>query len=316
MRDQDIMSSHLGRYPGCTFMAFSTFICSSLDDGSSYLRRDASIDCNLPFHTTMKAYAAVMIAIWPIGMPVLYSYGFWSYWPMISKLRRAELRAKSTKALGKTRRESTSNHRQLEGKLLATLRFLEEGETSALYISDGTRCKVSLTHGKLTLTASNEEFMLELLGGRQPKMSDGKLIVEGMVSFAADDAGARRAQVALAPLEAPPAPGTGAQDRKLSRGLSMLAMFPGLTRPGSAMSGPSLQEWQIAIAREVPELELALDEAEKELRKLRLYPIVCQYELRTLHNRAPRHCRVASMHHVAMSLQVHSTGRLWSAGAS
>ena len=64
-------------YPGCTFISFSTFICSTLDDGSRYLRRDASIDCNDPFHTTMQAYAAVMICIWPFGVPLLYSFGFW-----------------------------------------------------------------------------------------------------------------------------------------------------------------------------------------------------------------------------------------------
>ena len=50
-------------YPGCCFTAFSTFTCSTLDDGSSYLRRDPSIDCNDPFHSAMKGYAAIMIVI-------------------------------------------------------------------------------------------------------------------------------------------------------------------------------------------------------------------------------------------------------------
>jgi len=51
-----------------------------------------------------EVYAGIMIAIWPIGMPLIYAFGFWWYWPMISKLRRAELRHKSTKALSKVAR--------------------------------------------------------------------------------------------------------------------------------------------------------------------------------------------------------------------
>ena len=53
-------------------------------------------------------------------------------------------------------------------------------------------------------------------------------------------------------------------------------------RRGSAGSsaGPSLRDWQVAIAKEVPDEELSLDEAEEELRKLRLAPILLPYELR------------------------------------
>ena len=55
-------------YPGCSFTVFSTFICSSLDDGTRYLRRDASIDCDDPFHRVMEGYATVMICVWPVGV--------------------------------------------------------------------------------------------------------------------------------------------------------------------------------------------------------------------------------------------------------
>ena len=47
-----------------------------------------------------------------------------------------------------------------------------------------------------------------------------------------------------------------------------------------ASSGPSLHAWEVAIAREVPEEELSLDDADKELRQLRLAPIICSFELR------------------------------------
>ena len=56
-------------YPGCTSTAFATFNCSPLDDGSRYLRIDADIDCNHPFHTTMEAYASVMIGASAVTEP-------------------------------------------------------------------------------------------------------------------------------------------------------------------------------------------------------------------------------------------------------
>ena len=56
---------------GCAFTAFSTFICSSLDDGSRYLRRDPSIDCDTDDHKAMEGYAAFMILVWPLGVPLL-----------------------------------------------------------------------------------------------------------------------------------------------------------------------------------------------------------------------------------------------------
>ena len=60
-------------YPGSCSTAFSTFICSSLDDGSRYLRRDANLDCDDPLHVAMEGYSIIMIIIWPFGVPLLYS---------------------------------------------------------------------------------------------------------------------------------------------------------------------------------------------------------------------------------------------------
>jgi hypothetical protein len=41
---------------GCSFTAFSTFICSSLDDGTRYLRRAADHDCDASLHK-VRAHA-------------------------------------------------------------------------------------------------------------------------------------------------------------------------------------------------------------------------------------------------------------------
>ena len=60
-------------YPGCCFTAFSTFICSTLDDGQRYLRRDPSLDCNDPLHATMEGYASIMIGTRPRLEPNLFA---------------------------------------------------------------------------------------------------------------------------------------------------------------------------------------------------------------------------------------------------
>jgi hypothetical protein len=60
-------------YPlGCkTF--FSIFNCVTIDD-VRYLRSDLSIHCDSPAHKSAEAFSGFMIAMFPVGLPVLY-YG-------------------------------------------------------------------------------------------------------------------------------------------------------------------------------------------------------------------------------------------------
>jgi hypothetical protein len=254
--------------------------------------------------------------------------------PTISKLRRAEIRAKSTKALHKVRRQSVGDQRLLEGELLASIRPLgggggdgggDDGDGSdgddggpepvpaagrrrpspdqqpsrndrarVAFLSEtdgatlaGGRCQVALKHGRLEIhAASGPPMQLQLLVESEPQLSgDGKqLLVEGTLSSVAGEAAAGRR--ALLTLALPPLGAAEPPDRKrsllgvqlpssLTRGLTGLTT----SRSGPA-SGPSLHAWQAAIAKEVPEAELSLDEAEEELRKLRLAPILLPYSLR------------------------------------
>ena len=54
-------------YPGICKNLFLTFKCMDLDNGTSWLDADLSIDCASPEHLTMQVYAIVMIFIFPIG---------------------------------------------------------------------------------------------------------------------------------------------------------------------------------------------------------------------------------------------------------
>ena len=64
-------------YPGVSGLQFRTFVCQELDDGTSWLRADLSIDCKSVTHTGFWWYAVIMVFIYPIGTPVLY-YGLLS----------------------------------------------------------------------------------------------------------------------------------------------------------------------------------------------------------------------------------------------
>ena len=55
-------------------MIFSTFICEDIDDGQSYLRADYAINCASTEHIVAMAYASVMLLIFPLGVPLLYTW--------------------------------------------------------------------------------------------------------------------------------------------------------------------------------------------------------------------------------------------------
>lgn len=46
--------------------------CDDLDGGMSYLRADYRTDCYSPTHQALQIYAACTIAIYTVGIPVLY----------------------------------------------------------------------------------------------------------------------------------------------------------------------------------------------------------------------------------------------------
>lgn len=60
-------------YSSVSSMVFSAFSCERLDDGRLYLRADYRIECDSPRHRSFQAYAAVMIFLYPLGIPFLYA---------------------------------------------------------------------------------------------------------------------------------------------------------------------------------------------------------------------------------------------------
>ena len=63
-------------YPTTSFKISAMFQCITLDDEeeSRFLRADFSVDCKSAAHTYMTFYAVLMLFVYPLGMPTLYSY--------------------------------------------------------------------------------------------------------------------------------------------------------------------------------------------------------------------------------------------------
>jgi hypothetical protein len=216
------------------------------------------------------------------GRALAQAFGFWWYWPIISRLRRVELRHKSTKALSKARRQSVGKVALLEGELLVSTVALanaraaapndegektegddagveseeedEEEEQEDAVLSDAedvafearTRFDVTLKHAKLELVASGggPPLQLELVAGSQPGLSDdGKqLVVKGMLKSATGTDADGHRVRLTMTLPAPPA----ALQRTQT---SLLGWMSTRRRASTASSGQSLQEWQVGEAR-------------------------------------------------------------------
>ena len=61
-------------YATASSSVFRTFICDYLDTGSSFLRSDHSLECYTTTHKIFIAYACVMVAVFPLGIPFCYAF--------------------------------------------------------------------------------------------------------------------------------------------------------------------------------------------------------------------------------------------------
>lgn len=60
-------------YSSVSSTVFHMFSCETLDDGNRYLLADYSILCDSSKHRILQVYAAFMIAVYPVGIPLVYA---------------------------------------------------------------------------------------------------------------------------------------------------------------------------------------------------------------------------------------------------
>lgn len=78
---ENIRHKHLSALLLVTFLVYSSvsatvfqmFACDKLDDGYEYLRADYRIICTDTKHQALQVYAGIMIALYPVGIPLLYA---------------------------------------------------------------------------------------------------------------------------------------------------------------------------------------------------------------------------------------------------
>lgn len=87
-------------YSSVSHTIFQVFVCETLDDGVTYLKADYSLTCTTTNYRIFKIYAAVMVVIYPVGIPAIFSWWLFRYRAILSN-RSAE--SKDLEKLGALR---------------------------------------------------------------------------------------------------------------------------------------------------------------------------------------------------------------------
>lgn len=83
-------------YPSCSQYVFAASQCVPLDDGTSWLRSDLSVDCDSPEHAAIWLSSFAFAFVYPIGIPSYFAYKLlWEYGEELEKLARIEMRAQA-----------------------------------------------------------------------------------------------------------------------------------------------------------------------------------------------------------------------------
>ena len=61
-------------YSAVSFTIFQTFVCETLDDDVPYLRADYTITCDTDTYAKYRAYAVLMVCVYPVGLPAILSW--------------------------------------------------------------------------------------------------------------------------------------------------------------------------------------------------------------------------------------------------
>ena len=90
-------------YSSVSSVVFQTFTCEGLDDGKRYLRADYTIECDSPKHRAFQIYASLMMLVYPLGIPAMYTIVLFNNRRMLrdENGREESLVARSTSGLWK-----------------------------------------------------------------------------------------------------------------------------------------------------------------------------------------------------------------------
>ena len=61
-------------YSSVSYTIFQTFVCDPLDSGITYLRADYDLVCWTRTHINFMTYAGIMVLVYPVGIPAVFSW--------------------------------------------------------------------------------------------------------------------------------------------------------------------------------------------------------------------------------------------------
>lgn len=61
-------------YSPVSYRILQTFACDELDGMEAYVRADYRLTCSTPRHSWYEAYAAIMVVVYPVGIPVVFAW--------------------------------------------------------------------------------------------------------------------------------------------------------------------------------------------------------------------------------------------------
>ena len=94
-------------FPGVSTTIFKTFPCFNFDDGQQLLKADLRVHCDDPGRRDIVVYAAIVICIFPVGIPLYYLFRLWKGKTDIHS-RQTEEQEHRTKMSQRDRGKSTS----------------------------------------------------------------------------------------------------------------------------------------------------------------------------------------------------------------
>jgi hypothetical protein len=138
-----VRAKHYSAFLLMTFLIYSTvstvifqaFACDAIEGtGTSYLRADYSVSCNTAKHTAYQAYAAVMILVYPVGIPLLYT------WLLLRERRYFNQSHKRSSGPRLSNTVSTQQIQDTSAAAVQSIRFLWSAYTPKRYYWEVIEC--------------------------------------------------------------------------------------------------------------------------------------------------------------------------------
>ena len=137
-------------YSSVSSTVFRMFACDSLDDGNEYLRADYRIMCTDAKHRALQVYAGFMIAVYPVGIPLLFMVLLYKYRQVLSEPWGDKAKAQSIASLWAPYRSSCFYYEIVE----CGRRLILAGVVVFIYPNDTAQIAITILNSLIFFVVS------------------------------------------------------------------------------------------------------------------------------------------------------------------